>query len=101
MPSLPGTSSNVYWLAPRTTVRGHVVYLSDPVTRLMWIMWSNWLTVARTAKAIYRSCVGRSAIEARVEIVMQQDARSGALVGIYQDGRNVVDFVDGDDLMGR
>jgi hypothetical protein len=101
MPSQLGSSSNVYWLRPITDARVRVVSQLGLGTRLTSIISSNWRMAARTAKAIYRSYAGKSAIEPKVAIVMQQDVRKGACVGIYQDGRNVVDFVDGDDLMGR
>lgn len=92
-----GTWSNVYSLRPITNARGRVVSRLGLGDRLMWIISSRWLTAVRTAKAIYRSCAGRSVIEPRVEIVMQSAVRSGVLVDIWQAGRSVVDFVDGDD----
>jgi hypothetical protein len=96
MPSRPGQSSNVYLLAPTINARGRVVSRLGLGDRLMSITSSSWRMAVRTVKAIYRSCVGKSATAPRVEIVMQIDARKGASIDIWQEGRNVVDFVDGD-----
>jgi hypothetical protein len=101
MPRRHGQSSNVYLLAPTINAKGRVVSQWGLGVRLMSIISSNWRMAVRTVKAIYRSCAGKSVIEPKVEIVMQTGAQNGAHVNIWQDGKSVVDFVDGDDSTER
>ena len=101
MRSHHGMWSSGYLSVPTIGAKGLVASRSDPVTRLMWIISSNWRTAVRIAKATYRSCAGKSVIEPRVELVMQSAAPKDARVDIWQDGRSVVDFVDGDDWTER
>jgi hypothetical protein len=96
MPSRLGPSSNVYWLRPTTSAKGRVVSQLGRGDRLMWIISSNWRTAVRTVKAIFRSSAERYVTPRKVEIVMQTAVKNGVCTGIWQDGRNVVDFVDGD-----
>jgi hypothetical protein len=97
MPSRRGHASNVCLFAPTINAKGHVVSQSGLGTRLMSIISLNWRTAVRTVKATYRSFAERSAIKPKVEIVMQIDARKSAPVGIWQDGKSAIDFVDGED----
>ena len=91
MPNRRGMWSSGCLLLPITDAKAHATKQSAPAMSLMSIISSNWRTAARTVKAICKSFVGGSVTKPKAEFVILQDATKVEHVGIWLDGRSVLD----------